>query len=350
MVNYQNLSTSRLSWLIALAFVGSSALLFLLLLVINTREIKYAAIISVAIAIIYFTVSYFLIRRTLEQVVFRKIKLIYNMIRSSKMDNIELALETNADLETVNKDVLEWAEKTEKEIETLKTLEEYRRNFVGNISHELKTPIFSIQGFLHTLLDGGLYDEKINKLYIERAASNADRLQTIVEDLETINKFEAGAVDIEFEKFNVKTLCEEVRSDLELMAKKKKVKIIFKDDADQAFNVLADKEGIRQVLTNLMTNSVKYTEPSGATEISFYDMDDLVLIEISDQGIGIDEKHLKHLFDRFYRVDTSRSRRQGGSGLGLSIVKHILEAHNQNIFVRSTVGIGSTFGFTMKKV
>lgn len=294
---------------------------------------------------------YALTRFLLERYIFRKIKLIYKIIHDSKLDKgkKKLKMLNSSSLDEVNEEVVRWAETTEKEIQSLKLLEQYRKDFVGNISHELKTPIFSIQGYLHTLLDGGIHDENINLKYLQRAVNNAERLQSIVEDLEEISKLESGKLILDMRKFDIKALAKEVMDDLEVMASEKNIKLVFKDGADQPFNVIADRENIRQVLTNLVTNSVKYGKEGGNTRISFYDIDKNVLVEVSDNGLGIEDVHLKHLFDRFYRVDTSRSREQGGSGLGLSIVKHIIEAHNQTINVRSTQGVGSTFGFTLKK-
>ena len=252
-------------------------------------------------------------------------------------------------LDEVEQEVAEWADSQQKEIESLKMLEEYRRNFLGNISHELKTPIFSVQGYIHTLLDGGLYDSDINENYLRRAANNADRLLTIVEDLESISRLESGELTLDIRKFNINELVSEVFDDLEIQANEQKVNLQIKEGTDRTFYVAADRENIRQVLVNLITNSIKYGKEGGNTKVGFYDMEKYILVEIADDGIGIGEDHLKHLFDRFYRVDKSRSRTQGGSGLGLSIVKHIIEAHNQTINVRSSVGFGSTFGFTLQK-
>ncbi len=304
------------------------------------------------ILISHIVISYVIVKSLLERYVFRKIKLIYKFIYESKLgpSSAKQPIHFNeTSIEDVNLEVIEWGKKKEKEIETLKTLENYRKNYVGNISHELKTPIFSIQGYLHTLLDGGLYDHNINVKYLERAAINVDRLQNIVEDLEVISKLESGQAFLDIKPFDIKNLIDEVINDLQVVAAEKSISLKYKENADQHFTVLGDRESIRQVLNNLIVNSVKYGKDKGVTRISLYDVDQNVLIELSDNGIGIEEKHLKHLFDRFYRVDASRSRSQGGSGLGLSIVKHIIEAHNQTIHVRSTPGVGSTFGFTLKK-
>ena len=199
------------------------------------------------------------------------------------------------------------------------------------------------------MLDGGIHDEQINVKYLKRAAENTERLQNIVEDLEIISKLESGQVDMEMRKFDIRELVNDIFMDLSAMAKEKNISLMLKEGASQPFQVIADRESIRQVLTNLLVNSIKYGKEGGNTKVSFYDMDTLILIEVSDNGIGMEEKHIKHVFDRFYRVDSSRSRKQGGSGLGLAIVKHIIEAHGQTINLRSTLNIGSTFGFTLKK-
>jgi len=296
--------------------------------------------------------SFFAIHFILDHFVYRRIKLIYKIIRRSKSsvpDKRALPRSDEPLLDGVEQEVQQWAEIQQKEIETLKTLESYRKRFIGNVSHELKTPIFSIQGYIYTLIDGGLYDEHVNLRYLERAASNIDRLLTIVQDLEEISKLESEDLVLDIQKFDIKSLVKEVFNDLEVSARQHQVTLMFKDGADKPFNVMADREGIRQVLMNLINNSIKYGNDNGTTKVSFYLMDRQILVEIADNGIGIEEKHLNHLFDRFYRVDKSRSRESGGSGLGLAIVKHILEAHNQSVNVRSTPGQGSTFGFTLTK-
>lgn len=296
--------------------------------------------------------SFFAIQFLLDRFIYRRIKLIYKIIRKAKTsvpDKRALQKSDDPILDGVEQEVQQWAETQQNEIETLKTLEAYRRRFIGNVSHELKTPIFSIQGYIYTLIDGGVYDENVNMRYLERAASNVDRLLTIVQDLEEISKLESEDLVLDIQKFDIKGLVKEVFNDLEVNARQRNVSMAFKEGADKSFTVMADREGIRQVLTNLILNSIKYGNENGVTKVSFYVMDRQILVEIADNGIGIEEKHLNHLFDRFYRVDKSRSRESGGSGLGLSIVKHILEAHNQTVNVRSTPGKGSTFGFTLDK-
>lgn len=297
--------------------------------------------------------AYFSILFFVKKYIYRKIKLIYKSIHKFKLKpeekNKDLDVDTDI-IQEVEKEVSDWALEQQTEINSLKEMESYRRLYLGNVSHELKTPIFNIQGFIHTLIEGALYDDNINMKYLQRAAKNVERLNTIVTDLEAINKLESGKLAMEMQVFDLKELVTEVFEDLEIKASKQKISLVFKDGANQNFKVEADREAIRQVLVNLIENSIKYGKEEGRTKVGFYDMDSRLLVEIADSGIGIPQNHLNHVFDRFYRADKSRSRQIGGSGLGLSIVKHIIEAHKQTINVRSSPGLGSTFGFTLKKV
>lgn len=301
---------------------------------------------------IIFVISYLVTIHYLKQYIYRKIKLIYKTIHHQKVnsdlkrDGIDL---DQPIIDEVEQEVEEWAEKQQRQIEQYERFAEYRRRYVGDISHELKTPIFNIQGYLHTLLEGGYHDEKIAMNFLKKAAKNVDRLQTIVEDLGAISRLESGEMILDAEVFDIKELAAEVIEDLDLKSREIGIELGFKAGADTGFMVEADRESIRQVLVNLVTNSIKYGNPGGGTKLGFYDMDAYILCEIADNGIGIPEKHLPHVFDRFYRVDKSRSRKKGGSGLGLSIVKHIMEAHQQTINVRSSPGLGSTFGITLAK-
>ncbi len=297
-------------------------------------------------------VAYLVMIYYLKKYIYRKIKVIYKTIHRHKLnpDEKHQPIDVNENIiEEVEKEVAQWAVNQKKEIDKHKAWADYRRKFVGDISHELKTPIFNIQGYLHTLLEGGLEDEQVNVSFLEKAAKNVDRLYTIVEDLGAISRLESGELILDMQTFDIKTLTLEVFEDLEIKAKEKNVTLGFKEGAGMGYKVIADRENIRQVLTNLIHNSIKYGHENGHTKVGFYDMDKNVLIEVADNGLGIPKKHLAHVFDRFYRVDKSRSREQGGSGLGLAIVKHIVEAHKQTINVRSTPNIGSTFGFTLEK-
>ncbi len=294
----------------------------------------------------YFILSYFL-----DVFIYRKIKLVYKIIRKSKIAIVdqEMSVADEDLLTSAEDEVVKWAEDKQKEIDSLRALETYRRDYVGNLSHELKTPIFNLQGYIHTLLDGALDDHKVLKYYLTRASKNLERLQNIVQDLDLIAKIESNVALLDLVSFNIKNLAKEVFEHLEMQASQKKITLKFKEGADKSFHVKADRENIRQVFINLVLNAIKYGKENGYVKVSFYDMERYILVEVSDNGLGIDEKHFKHLFDRFYRVEKSRSRQAGGTGLGLAIVKHIIEAHKQTINVRSTIGEGSTFGFTLSK-
>ncbi len=302
--------------------------------------------------LIAFAATYFIAIYYLKKYIYRKIKLIYKTIHKHKVSpeekNKTIDIQSNI-IEEVEKEVEEWAVNQKTELAKYKSWSDYRRKFVGDISHELKTPIFNIQGYIHTLLDGGMEDPNIRRSFLEKAAKNLDRLNTIVEDLEAISRLESGELIIDMQTFDIRELAQEVFEDLEFKAQEKNICLEFKEGASQPMKVRADRENVRQVLMNLMHNSIKYGKEDGRTRVGFYDMDKHVLVEVADNGIGIPKKHINHVFDRFYRVDKSRSRSQGGSGLGLSIVKHIIEAHKQTINVRSTPNLGSTFGFTLQK-
>lgn len=256
--------------------------------------------------------------------------------------------ETGNELEDLNNEIVAWANDRKNEIERLKKLEVYRKEFLGNVSHELKTPIFNIQGYVLTLLDGGLEDETINRDYLIRAERSIDRMITIIDDLEAISQLETGELQIEPERFDIVSLAKDVCEAQEMKATARGIILTIGDDSRQMF-VYADRFRIRQVLVNLIVNSVKYGKEYGETKIRFYDAGDKISIEIADNGLGIAKEHLPRLFERFYRVDKSRSREMGGTGLGLAIVKHILEGHNQTINVMSTEGVGTVFSFTLKK-
>ncbi len=299
-----------------------------------------------------FGVSYYVTIYYLKKYIYRKIKLIYKTIHKHKVSPEEKVKSVDVQsniIDEMEREVAQWALNQKQELDKYKSWAEYRRKFVGDISHELKTPIFNIQGYIHTLLEGGIEDEKVRRPFLEKAAKNLDRLNTIVEDLEAISRLESGGLLLDMQTFDIKELTREVFDDLEFKAKEKNITLEFKEGAALAYRVRADRENIRQVLMNLIHNSIKYGHPDGRTKVGFYDMDKHILIEVADNGIGISKKHINHVFDRFYRVDKSRSRSQGGSGLGLSIVKHIIEAHQQTINVRSTPNLGSTFGFTLEK-
>jgi two-component system, OmpR family, phosphate regulon sensor histidine kinase PhoR len=347
---FKNQTPRQLSFFIAALSALFVTLISLVLMATGVVHLAwFELILSLSsIFVVVFLINFYLLR----YFIFRRIKLIYKIIHHHKMpsdfksDKIDMGRNIIGDME---KEVSAWAEAYQQEEEELDRLASYRRRFIGDVSHELKTPIFNIQGFVHTLLDGAIEDPSVNIKFLQKAARNVERLQSIVEDLETINKLEAGQMILDLREFDIYELTAEVFEEMEMRAQKNNVRLIFKEGANQHFQVRADRDSIRQVLVNLIHNSIKYGSEGGVVKVSFYDMETFILVEVSDNGIGIPEQHLKYLFDRFYRVDKSRSRDAGGTGLGLSIVKHIVEAHKQTINVRSTDGQGATFGFTLEK-
>lgn len=332
-------------------FIASTTVLALAVLIM-AGYLDVAFICLIVVFAFVFSVAFIAIKRVLEQYIYRKIKLIYKSIHRLKMksesngNQVDLATDI---IEEVGKDVTEWANDRSQEIERLVSLESYRRDFLGNISHELKTPIFNIQGYLETLLEGGIDDKEINVPYLKKASKNVDRLHHIVQDLESIARMESGKLQMDLQSFDIKDLSQEVIDEMEFKADQKGISLHFKEGASKPYRVLADRENIRIVLVNLVSNSIKYGKQGGRTQIGFYDMDSFILIEVADNGVGIPEEEVPRVFERFYRVDKSRSRAQGGTGLGLAIVKHIIEAHKQTINVRSSTNVGSTFGFTLKR-
>lgn len=298
-------------------------------------------------------VCYFIFSLILNRFIYDKIKTIYRNIyqfKTNQNDDLLDKYKNESDpLEAVSKDVLKWMEENRKEVNDLKELETYIAEFLGNVSHELKTPIQSIQGYIHTLLDGALEDEKVNQLFLTKASNSTKRLIELVDELTDINVLQGKNPPLDYEKFDIVKLTDEVFELVENKALKQKISLKFKQQNPKHVMVNADQAKIRQVLINLVVNAIKYGDIEGIVEVGFYDMDENILIEVSDNGQGIAEEHLPRLFERFYRTDKGRSRDQGGNGLGLAIVKHIVEAHHQIINVRSTLGIGSTFGFTLQK-
>lgn len=235
----------------------------------------------------------------------------------------------------------------EKEVNHFENLDSYRKEYLGNVSHELKTPVFNIQGYVDTLLNGGLEDENINVDYLKRTERSIDRLINIIDDLETITQLESGVLDLDMDVFDIAVLCKDIYASLEINAAKRNIKLELARKYDKPILVRADKFRIRQVLVNLITNSIKYGKENGTTAIELTYLNNDVVVELSDNGDGIDEKHLPRIFERFYRIDKGRSREQGGTGLGLSIVKHIIEAHNKSIKVESELGKGTKFTFSL---
>lgn len=331
-----------------------SVILTILALFVMLLAYLYGSNIAVFIlaALLFFLASYFSILFIMKKYIIDRIRPIYNTIRDlpisgKKME--EKGLDTNSLLHNVKYEVEEWAKTQLKEIERLKELERYRKDFVGNVSHELKTPIFNIQGYVLTLLEGGMDDPKINKLYLSRTEKSIDRMVSIVEDLESITKLESGELKLNIVKLDLVKMVEEVIEMQQWTAAERKIKIKILDKPEKPIFIKADRKRILEVLTNLTINAIKYGKKKGNVNILFHDMEDNIIVEVSDDGVGIDKKDLPRIFERFFRADKSRSREQGGTGLGLSIVKHIIEAHNQSINVRSVIDKGTTFNFTLEK-
>jgi two-component system phosphate regulon sensor histidine kinase PhoR len=341
----------RLALILAVMLSVMAGFTFLIFEVIVIN--KYFWMLVTGAFIVLVIIQYMILRYALEKFIYDRIKLVYKAIHRQKLkkDDKKGQISIHGDIiGKVNEEVESWANERKEEIDELKKMEIYRREFLGNVSHELKTPLFNMQGFILTLLDGGINDPNVNLDYLEKSQKNIERMITIVEDLEVISRLETGEATPLLTNFPITLLVREVMEFLEPKASERQIKLLFAAEYNDTMIVRADKEKIRTVLTNLILNSIKYGVKGGRTKISFYDMDENYLIEISDNGVGIDEKHISRLFERFYRVDKHRSRAEGGSGLGLAIVKHIIEAHDQTINVRSAPGIGSTFSFTLKKV
>lgn len=306
---------------------------------------------ALILMLVVFVSGYVIYLLFLENFIYRKIKLIYKIIHRFKTEKEVVAgREKDRDpISEVTDEVMAWAKDYRTEIDKLKKQENFRKEFLGNVSHELRTPIANVQGYIHTLLDGALEDSNVNRIFLERASDSADRLEELVKDLTSISMLEVGELKMNLERFDIHALTLDVYKDLEMAAKDRIIELRFKEGCNKPFFVKADRKRIRQVLTNLIGNAIKYGKEKGHVISGFYDMDKNLLIEITDNGEGIDEQHLPRLFERFYRIDRHRDRSAGGSGLGLAIVKHIIEAHRQTINVRSTPGVGTTFGFTLNK-
>ena len=300
-------------------------------------------------ALFTYVFSFLIIQYRVERFIYRRIKKVYDNV--SLLDSTTLRPnQITTDMSSLTREVKKFAEDKKLEIETLKVREEYRKEFMGNVSHELKTPLFTVQGYILTLLDGAHKDKVIRKKYLARANKGVERLIYIVKDLDMITKLETGDLHLKYETFDVVELIQASFDLLEMKAAKKNITLTFDTDYTEAIHVRADKERIQQVLTNLIVNSVKYGKNGGTTEISIENLiKNKVIVRVTDNGEGIARENIPRLFERFYRVDKSGSRKEGGSGLGLSIVKHILEAHGEKIYVESVLGVGSEFSFTMEK-
>ena len=346
MLNTKNLSPQQLSFFTALSLtvpVGAGAYIL--------RPEWEMVLIS---SLLFFIGSYALFLYTLQNFIYRKIKLIYKFIYQTKASKREETyykyILPQKSIDEVREDVEKWAEQRQGEIELLKANEAYRKEFLQNLAHELKTPIFAIQGYIDTLLDGAAESPDILKRFLQKTGRNAERLVNLIHDLDEISKLESGEQPLYKQNFIIHDLIKEVFETLYLKAQNKRIKCSIKKGTEQPVAVFGDKEKIRQVLINLIDNAIKYGDEGGNVVASIYNTDgQRVLVEISDNGIGISEDHLPRIFERFYRTDLARSRNVGGSGLGLAICKHIVEAHGQTIHVRSKPDVGTTIGFTLER-
>lgn len=296
-----------------------------------------------------FTFTFFVLQYRVERFIYRRVKKIYDdisLLESTTLRNKSIT----TDMATLTRELEKFARDKKFEIESLKVREEYRREFLGNVSHELKTPLFTVQGYLLTLIDGAMNDKTLRKKYLQRAEKGVERLIYIVQDLDMITKMEVGDLNLNFTKFNIVELIQNVFDLLEMKADVKGIMLMFDMKYIKPIMVYGDQEKIQQVVTNLVVNSIKYGKENGTTEVAIEDLvNNKVIIRIKDNGEGIDAKHVPRLFERFFRVDKSGARTEGGSGLGLSIVKHIIEAHDEKIYVESIPGKGSEFSFTLEK-
>jgi len=300
-------------------------------------------------ALCLFIFSFLLIQYRVENFIYKRVKKIYDDV--SLLENTSFRNQPiTTDMATLTKEVQKFARDKKLEIETLKIREEYRREFLGNVSHELKTPLFTVQGYLLTLLDGAMDDKNIRKKYLQRAEKGVERLIYIVKDLDMITKLETGDINLELSKFNIVEVVQNVFDLLEMKASKKNILLTFDAKYTKPIWLMGDQEKVQQVVTNLVVNSIKYGKEGGTTEVAIEDLvNNKVIIRITDNGEGIKKQYIPRLFERFYRVDKSGARSEGGSGLGLAIVKHIIEGHNEKLYVESQFGIGSEFSFTMEK-
>lgn len=309
-------------------------------------------VVLVASVAIFVAVSLFALLMIVKYVAY-KLRPIYSMVLSRDIHTGDIATELkDKKVDDVSSELSTWAEDNDREISRLKEAEKFRKQYLGNVAHELKTPIFNIQGYISTLLDGGLEDEEINRKYLERAERSVERMINILGDLDTISRLDSDMNQITAESFDLVALCKECAENAEMEAAKRDIKLIVKgaNNLPSRCWVSADKFYIGQVLENLIVNSIRYGKEGGTTKITCRDMLDKILVEVEDDGIGIAKGDLPRVFERFYRTDKGRSREQGGTGLGLAIVKHIIENHGEKVSVRSELGVGSTFTFTLPKV
>lgn len=335
-------------------FAIKSTLLITIFSIVILLLLQYAfyeinILFTLLFASVFFVFSFFVIQYRVEKFIYVGIEKIFNKV--SILDKSVLRNQPiTTDMQTLMSEVNKFATDKKIEIESLKVREEYRREFIGNVAHELKTPLFTVQGYISTLIDGEIEDKKIIEKYLKRAENGVERLIEIVDDLDMITKLESNELKLDITRFDIVQAFKHVFEMFELKAEEKDIALMFDKDNYRKIYVKADKEKISRVLVNLVENSIKYGKPKGTTEVSFLHLtDNKLLVRVNDNGLGIDKKHINRIFERFYRIESSRSREVGGSGLGLSIVKHIIEAHDEHIYLDSKIGKGSEFSFTIQK-
>ncbi len=330
------------------AFLIATTLSFLLLVLLLLIDDKFYIVLVFCIYAL--VVTYIIFEYIVRNYIDNKIRIILEEIeRIDDTEDFDLKV-VNTDMNMLVESIKDYKEKKRIEIEVLKGREDYRREFIGNVAHELKTPLFTIQGYILTLLDGAKDKPELCTKYLKRTSKGVERLNFIVNDLDLITKLEIGDLNLNIQKIDIIQLIESVFEFIEIKAKKKNISLVLNNNCRRPLYIKADEERIRQVLMNLIVNSVKYGNEKGTTEVSIEELiEDKLIIRVTDNGEGIKNEHISRIFERFYRVSKSRSREEGGSGLGLSIVKHIIEAHNEKIYVESIVGIGSEFSFTLQK-
>lgn len=332
--------TALLATIVAVLLVASTQYFF-------RGSVHFQETIVVGILILFS--SWFVFYKLLQQFIYDKIKLIFRNMHLLKVERDAFEFDMGKDvLGDVNKKVADWAEDRLAEIEDLKEKENFRKEFVGNVAHELKTPIFSIQGYILTLLEGALEDPNFNRKFLRKAEKSVERMTMLVEDLDAITQFESGNLKLDLQNVDIREIARDSMEGV-TQEQEKNISIGFSEEYERPIMVKADAFRLGQVLINLINNSIKYGKDGGKTSIRFFDLDEQIMVEVEDDGPGIAPEHLPRLFERFYRVDKSRARHQGGTGLGLAICKHIIEAHKQSIDVRSEVGEGAVFSFTLQK-
>ncbi|HEY0977184.1 MAG TPA: ATP-binding protein [Flavobacteriales bacterium] len=337
-------SPLRIAWLIAIAAAVCSALVLGLVESLTAAHIGIPGLLCIAMATggVVFAVGWFLIRRFIQD----RVDLIYRSIHETRKGEMPSVM--SADLfQAMNADVSAWAREKHTEILGLKERERFRREFIGNLAHELRTPIFNIQGYVLTLLEGGLEDPKVNRNFLERASAGVDRMINIVEDLELITQLESGVMAMSIGRMDLNAPIDEIIEALEMKAREKR--ITLRNEVPEQEMVMGDRGRLAQVFSNLFTNAINYGKEGGSCTVRAFEQGDRVLVEVADDGIGIAKEHWPRLFERFYRVGQSRARNEGGSGLGLAIVKHIVEGHGGTITVKSEEGKGTTFSFTLSR-